>query len=182
MLAFAAFISLFWSAVAGSGNVALAAARIGRKPTATGQLLGSMGAIMPISIPGGVFGAGHDSGLVLLGVAAAGWCRARLAGLLLAVSRVLHLLFAIVPVHALDPGAWGLTTHRLRRRGHSGPTRARLIRSGAGTGMVPLQEETGSKVSAVRRMCRPAAPAETDPAQRGGAPPATAHVAAGAAG
>lgn len=75
MLAFAAFISLFWSAVAG-----------------------------------GVFGAGHLRGLVLLGVAPrrGGAVRAW-AGLLLAVSQVLHLLFAIVvPVHALD-AARGLT-------------------------------------------------------------------------
>src|SRR6202012_4881991 len=44
VLAFAAFMSLFWSAVAGSDNVALAAARIGISPALTRRLLGSLGA------------------------------------------------------------------------------------------------------------------------------------------
>ncbi len=163
VLAFAAFISLFWSAVAGSDNVALVAARIGRRPTATGQLLGSMGAITLISIAGGSAGPATSaawccSALRRGGVVPCPPGRAPARGLAGPPPPLRHRAGPRARRQSLGPDH-----HRLRRRGHGGLTRARLIRSGTGTGMVPLQEETSSKLSAVRRMCRPAAPAETDP-------------------
>lgn len=111
VLAVAAFLSLFWSTVAGSDNVALAAARLGTPPGATGALLTSMGNITPIGLASNIFVLGHIIGLILIGIAL--W-RSRLvprwAALLLAVSQLLHLVFAvIIPVHALDGFAWGLT-------------------------------------------------------------------------
>jgi hypothetical protein len=111
VLAFAAFMSLFWSTVAGSDNVALAAARIGVSPAVTGRLLDSMGTVPAIGLGMWLFVAGHILGLVLIGIAL--W-RGRVlpswAALLIAVSQVLHFIFAvIVPVHALDGLAWGLT-------------------------------------------------------------------------
>ena len=111
VLTFAAFMSLFWSTVAGSDNVALAAARIGVSPALTGRLLDSMGAIPAIGLGSDLFVIGHILGLVLIGIAL--W-RGRVlpswAALLIAVSQVLHFIFAvIVPVHALDGLAWGLT-------------------------------------------------------------------------
>jgi hypothetical protein len=111
VLAFAAFMSLFWSTVAGSDNVALAAARIGISPALTGRLLDSMGAVPAIGLGSDLFVAGHILGLILIGIAL--W-RGRVlpswAALLIAVSQVLHFIFAvIVPVHALDGLAWGLT-------------------------------------------------------------------------
>jgi len=111
VLAFAAFMSLFWSTVAGSDNVALAAARIGVSPALTGRLLDSMGSIPAIALGTWVFVAGHILGLILIGIAL--W-RGRVlpswAALLIAVSQVLHFVFAVVvPVHALDGLAWGLT-------------------------------------------------------------------------
>jgi hypothetical protein len=111
VLACAGFLSLFWSTVAGSDNVALGAAHIGMRPTATGALLTSMGKIVPIGLASNIFVLGHVLGLVLLGIAL--W-RGRVvpawAGLLLAASQILHVVFAIiVPVHALDGLAWGLT-------------------------------------------------------------------------
>jgi hypothetical protein len=110
VLSFAAFMSLFWSTVAGSDNVALAAARIGVSPALTGRLLDSMGAIPAIGLATNLFVAGHILGLLLIGIAL--W-RGRIlpawAALLIAGSQVLHFIFAvIVPVHALDGAAWGL--------------------------------------------------------------------------
>jgi hypothetical protein len=112
VLACAGFLSLFWSTVAGSDNVALAAARLGMRPGTTGALLTSMGKIVPIGLAANIFVLGHVLGLMLLGIAL--W-RGRVmpawAGLLLAASQILHIVFAIiVPVHALDGLAWGLTT------------------------------------------------------------------------
>jgi hypothetical protein len=112
VVATAAFLSLFWSTVAGSDNVALAAARIGIRPGTTGALLDSMGRIFPIGLGTNIFVAGHIIGLVLLGIAL--W-RGRVlpawAALLIAISQVLHFVFAvIVPNHVLDGCAWGLTT------------------------------------------------------------------------
>ena len=111
VVATAGFLSLFWSTVAGSDNIALGAARIGIRPGTTGALLDSVGRIFPIGLASNIFVAGHVIGLILLGIAL--W-RGRVvpawAGLLLAVSQVLHVVFAIiVPVHALDGCAWGLT-------------------------------------------------------------------------
>ena len=70
-----------------------------------------MGNILPIGLASNIFVLGHVLGLVLLGIAL--W-RGRVvpawAGLLLAASQLLHIVFAvIVPVHALDGLAWGLT-------------------------------------------------------------------------
>jgi len=112
VVATAAFGSLFWSTVAGSDNVALGAARIGIRPGTTGALLDSMGRILPIGLGSDIFVAGHIIGLVLLGIAL--W-RGRVvpawAALLIAISQVLHFVFAvIVPNHVLDGCAWGLTT------------------------------------------------------------------------
>jgi hypothetical protein len=109
--AFAGFMSLFWSTVAGSDNVALGAARIGISPALTGRLLDSMGAVPAIGLGSDLFVAGHILGLVLLGIAL--W-RGRVlpswAALMIAASQILHFIFAvIVPVHALDGLAWGLT-------------------------------------------------------------------------
>jgi hypothetical protein len=111
VLAFAGFMSLFWSTVAGSDNVALGAARIGMSPALTGKLLDSIGAIPAIGFASNLFVLGHIIGLVLLGVAL--W-RGRVmpawAALTIAVSQPLHLVFAVItPVHALDGLAWGLT-------------------------------------------------------------------------
>jgi hypothetical protein len=111
VLAFAGFMSLFWSTVAGSDNVALAAARIGVSPVLTGRLLDSMGAVPAIGLGSDLFVAGHILGLILIGIAL--W-RGRVlpswAALIIAASQVLHFIFAvIVPVHALDGLAWGLT-------------------------------------------------------------------------
>ena len=111
VLTFAAFMSLFWSTVAGSDNVALAAARIGVSPVLTGRLLDSMGAVPAIGLGSDLFVIGHILGLVLIGIAL--W-RGRVlpswAALLIAASQILHFIFAvIVPVHALDGMAWGLT-------------------------------------------------------------------------
>ena len=112
VLAFAAFMSLFWSTVAGSDNVALGAARIGLNPAVTGKLLDSMGAIPAIGFAAWLFPVGHILGLILIGIAlwrgrvVPGW-----AALAIGVSQVLHLVFAvIVPNHALDGLSWGLTT------------------------------------------------------------------------
>lgn len=69
VLAFAGFMSLFWSTVAGSDNVALAAARIGVSPALTGRLLDSMGAVPAIGLGSWLFVAGHILGLVLIGTA-----------------------------------------------------------------------------------------------------------------
>lgn len=111
VLAVAGFLSLFWSTVAGADNVALAAARIGMRPGATGALLTSIGNVTPIGLASNLFVLGHIVGLVLIGVAlwrgrvVPGW-----AALVLAISQVLHLVFAvIIPNHALDGCAWGLT-------------------------------------------------------------------------
>ncbi len=111
VVAFAGFMSLFWSMVAGSDNIALGAARIGVSPAATGRLLDSIGAVPALGLASDLFVAGHILGLILLGVAL--W-RGRVvpawAGLAIAVSQVLHFVFAVIaPVHVLDGLAWGLT-------------------------------------------------------------------------
>jgi hypothetical protein len=108
VLAFAAFMNL----PATTDDVALAAARIGTSPAVTGKLLDSMGAIPALGLGTNLFVLGHIIGLALLGIAL--WRGRTLpawAALLIAVSQVLHFIFAvIVPVHALDGLAWGLTT------------------------------------------------------------------------
>jgi hypothetical protein len=111
VLAFAAFMSLFWSDVAGSDNVALAAARIGVSPALTGRLLDSLGAIPAIGLASDLFVVGHILGLVLIGIALwRGHILPTWAAVAIAASQVLHFIFAvIVPVHALDGLAWGLT-------------------------------------------------------------------------
>jgi hypothetical protein len=111
VLTFAGFMSLFWSNVAGSDNVALGAARIGINPVLTGRLLDSMGAVPAIGLGSDLFVVGHILGLVLLGIALwRGHVLPSWAALLIAVSQILHFIFAvIVPVHALDGLAWGLT-------------------------------------------------------------------------
>lgn len=111
VLAFAGFMCLFWSTVAGSDNVALAAARIGNSPAVTGKLLDAMGAIPAIGLASNIFVLGHVLGLALVGIAL--W-RGRVlpawAAFMIAISQLLHVVFAIVvPVHALDGLAWGLT-------------------------------------------------------------------------
>jgi hypothetical protein len=111
VLASAGFLSLFWSTVAGTDNVAFGAARLGMRPAATGALLTSIGKIVPVGLAANLFVLGHVIGLLLLGIAL--W-RGRVvpawAGLLLAASQILHVVFAIIlPVHALDGCAWALT-------------------------------------------------------------------------
>jgi hypothetical protein len=111
VLAYAAFACLFWSSIAGSDNVALGAARIGAHPGTTGKLLTSIGNLPPVGLGTAIFVFGHIVSLLLL--AAALW-RGRAvpawAAVLVAISQVLHFIFAvIVPVHALDGLAWGLT-------------------------------------------------------------------------
>jgi len=111
VVAFIGFACLFWSSVAGSDNVALAAARLGLSPASTGRLLDSMGNITPIGLGSDLFVLGHIVGLILLGIAL--W-RSRAipawAALALALSQVFHFMFAvIVPVHALDGLAWAVT-------------------------------------------------------------------------
>jgi hypothetical protein len=69
VLAFAAFMSLFWSTVAGSDNVALGAARIGLNPAVTGKLIDSMGAVPAIGFASWLFPIGHILGLILIGIA-----------------------------------------------------------------------------------------------------------------
>ena len=111
VLAYAAFACLFWSSVAGSDTVALGAARIGTHPGATGALLTSIGNIPPVGLGAAIFVFGHILSLVLLAVALwRGHVVPAWAALLLAVSQILHFVFAvIVPVHVLDGCAWGLT-------------------------------------------------------------------------
>jgi hypothetical protein len=110
VLAFAGFMSLFWSTVAGSDNVALAAAHIGVGPGLTGRLLDAMAAIPAIGLAQWLFVAGHIVGLILIGIALwRGHVLPSWAALLIAASQVLHFIFAvIVPVQALDGLAWGL--------------------------------------------------------------------------
>lgn len=111
VLAFAGFMSLFWSTIAGADNVALGAAHIGMSPPATGRLLDSIGAIPAIGLASNLFVLGHIVGLALLGIALwRGRTGPAWAALLIGGSQVLHLVFAVImPVHALDGLAWGLT-------------------------------------------------------------------------
>jgi hypothetical protein len=111
VVTFAAICCLFWSNVAGADTVALGAARIGTAPGATGALLTSIGAIPAIGLAANVFVIGHILGLLLLGIALwRGRAVPRWSALLLAVSQILHFIFAVVvPNHALDGCAWGLT-------------------------------------------------------------------------
>jgi hypothetical protein len=111
VLAYAAFACLFWSSVAGSDSIALGAARAGIPPGVASALITSVANIPPVGLGTGIFVLGHILSLVLLAVAL--W-RGRVvpawAALLLGGSQVLHFVFAvIVPVHALDGCAWGLT-------------------------------------------------------------------------
>jgi hypothetical protein len=110
VLSFAAFMGLFWS-ISAADTVDLAAARIGMSPVLTGRLVTALGNIHPVGLATGIFIFGHIIGVALLGVAL--W-RGRMvpawAGLLLAASQFMHLVFAVfVPSHALDGAAWGLT-------------------------------------------------------------------------
>lgn len=111
VLAYAAFACLFWSSVAESDSVALGAARIGMHPGTAGALLTSIGNIAPIGLATAIFVFGHIASLVLLGVALLrGHVVPAWAAVLLAVSQILHFVFAvIVPVQALDGCAWALT-------------------------------------------------------------------------
>jgi hypothetical protein len=110
VLAFAGFMSLFWSLMAGSDNIALGAARIGQSPALTGKLLDSIGAIPPVGFASDLFVAGHVLGLILIGIALwRGRAMPAWAAAAIAVSQVLHVIFAIVvPVHAVDGLAWCL--------------------------------------------------------------------------
>lgn len=110
VLSYPAFMCLFW-AIPVTDTAGLAAARTGMTPAATGRLLTVLGNIHPVGLATGIFVFGHIIGIALLGIAL--W-RGRVipawAGLLLAASQFLHLLFAVfVPNHALDGAAWGLT-------------------------------------------------------------------------
>jgi hypothetical protein len=111
VVAFAAFMSLFWSSVAGSDNVALGAARIGMHPGTTGALLTSIANIPPVGLGTALFVFGHILSLVLLAIALwRGRAMPAWAALLLAVSQILHFVFAVIaPNHALDGAAWTLT-------------------------------------------------------------------------
>jgi hypothetical protein len=111
VLAYAAFACLFWSSVAGSDTVALGAARLGMHPGTTGALLTSIANIPPIGLGTAIFVFGHIISLLLLaaalwhGHAVPAW-----AALIIAISQVLHFIFAVIePIHALDGLAWGLT-------------------------------------------------------------------------
>ena len=110
VLSFAAFMGLFW-AISLPDTVGLAAARVGMNPAATGRLVTVLGNIHPVGLATGIFIFGHIIGIALLGIAL--W-RGRVipawAGLLLAASQFIHVVFAVfVPNHALDGAAWGLT-------------------------------------------------------------------------
>ena len=111
VLAYAAFACLFWSSIAGSDTVALGAARIGMHPGTTGALLTSITNIPPIGLGTAIFVFGHIVSLVLLGIALwRGRAVPAWAALMIAVSQILHFIFAvIVPIQALDGLAWGLT-------------------------------------------------------------------------
>ena len=111
VIAFAAFMCLFWSTVSSSDDVALGAARLGMSPATAGALNDSIGKILPIAIGENIFVLGHILGLLLLAVAlwrgraVATWIAVMLGG-----SQLMHFVFAvIVPNHALDAVAWGLT-------------------------------------------------------------------------
>jgi hypothetical protein len=111
VVAFAAFMCLFWSSVSGSDNVALGALHLGDSPATVGALNTSIGSIAPIGLAANIFVLGHILGLILLAVALwrgrviPGW-----AAVLLGGSQILHFVFAvIVPIHALDGLAWLLT-------------------------------------------------------------------------
>lgn len=115
VVAFVAFMNLFWSTVSSGDSVALAAARIGTdpaRPAFTGKLLDSMAAIPVLGLGTNLFVLGHIIGLILLGIALwRGRAVPAWAALMIAVSQVLHFVFAvIVPIHPLDGLAWGLTT------------------------------------------------------------------------
>jgi hypothetical protein len=111
VLAYAAFACLFWSSVAGTDSIALGAARIGMRPHTTGALLTSVANVRPIGLGTGIFVFGHILSLVLLALALwRGRAIPAWAAALLGVSQLLHFVFAvIVPDHALDACAWGLT-------------------------------------------------------------------------
>ena len=92
-------------------NDPIARVLVGFDPTTGTKVLSAFDSMSPISIGSNVFVLAHVVGIILLGVAA---LRARvvppLVAWLLIVSQPLHVIFAIVvPVHALDAGAWVLT-------------------------------------------------------------------------
>ena len=80
-------------------------------PGTTGALLTSIANIPPVGLGTAIFVLGHILSLVLLAVALwRGHAVPAWAALLLAVSQILHFVFAVImPVHALDGCAWGLT-------------------------------------------------------------------------
>lgn len=97
-------------AVAATDQLAMSAARAGTDPTVAAHLLDVLTQQPTISIGTLLFVAGHVIGLLLLGIAlwragiVPGW-----AGLLLAVSQPLHVVFAVVmPNRLLDGCVWGL--------------------------------------------------------------------------
>jgi hypothetical protein len=108
VISFLGFASLFWSNVAGSDNVALAAARIGTAPGSTGRLLDSLGNITPVGLASDLFVIGHCVGLILLGIALwRGRAVPAWAALAVGISMVIHFVFAVVvPVHLLDGLGW----------------------------------------------------------------------------
>jgi len=111
VVSFAGFMNLFGAGVGDQDSVSLGAARIGMGATTAGRLIDSIDAIHPVGLGGAIFIFGHIVGVLLLGIAL--W-RGRLvpvcAAVLLAVSQLLHLTFAVfVPNHLLDGLAWGLT-------------------------------------------------------------------------
>lgn len=92
-------------------QLAIAGAHSGLPTAELGRLLDTLQNQPTTIVSGAIFVLGHVLGVVLLGIAL---LRARIvpqwAGLLLACSQPLHVVFAIaVPDHALDALAWGLT-------------------------------------------------------------------------
>ena len=111
VLAFAAFMCLFWSSVAGSDTVALGAARIGMQPGTTGGCCPASANSPRSGWASAVFVARpHHRPDPARHRAVARPGRARLGRAGLGVSQILHFVFAvIVPVHVLDGCSWGLT-------------------------------------------------------------------------
>jgi len=80
-------------------------------PGTTGALLTSIANIPPVGLGTALFVFGHILSLVLLAIALwRGRAMPAWAALLLAVSQILHFVFAVIaPNHALDGAAWTLT-------------------------------------------------------------------------
>ena len=111
LLSVAGFMSLFGPSVTASDYVSLGAAKVGMAPATAGGLIDAISALPPVSVAGTVFVVGHVLGVVLLGIALwRGRVIAPWAALLLTISQLLHLTFAVfVPSHLLDGVSWGLT-------------------------------------------------------------------------